>query len=63
MLETFRVRCLYDRGMRYKGQRNHSDESTALIAKLTLGCPSSQGTVVIDDMVEGKGQDEEGAVT
>lgn len=71
MLETFRVRCLYDRGMRHKGQRNHSDavcdppppESTALIAKLTLGCPSSQGTVVIDDMVEGKGQDEEGAVT
>lgn len=38
-------------------------ESTALITKLTLGCPSSQGTVVINDMVEGKGQDEEGAVT
>lgn len=31
--------------------------------KLTLGCPGSQGAAVIDEVVEGEGQDEEGAVT
>lgn len=42
---------------------NPPSKSTALITKLTLSCPGSQRTAVIDDMVEGKGQDEEGAVT
>ncbi len=31
--------------------------------KLTLGCPGSQGATVIDEVVEGEGQDEEGTVT
>lgn len=35
----------------------------ALTIKLTLGCPGSQRAVVIDEVVEGEGQDEEGAVT
>lgn len=33
-----------------------------LFVKLTFGCPGSQGAVVIDEMVESEGQDEEGAV-
>lgn len=32
------------------------------ISKLTLGSPSSQRAVVIDDVAKGQGQDEEGAV-
>lgn len=35
----------------------------ALIIKLTLGCPGSQGAVFINEVVKGEGQDEEGAVT
>lgn len=30
---------------------------------LTLGCPGSQGTVFIDEVVEGEGQDEERTFT
>lgn len=38
-------------------------KSPALTIKLTFGCPGSQGAAVIDEVVEGEGQDEEGAVT
>lgn len=30
--------------------------------KLTLGCPGAQGAAVVNDVVEGERQDEEGAV-
>lgn len=43
-------------------QRGQTERRGVIRARLTFICPCSEGAVVVDDVDEGEGQDEEGAV-